>query len=215
MLRATLLAVTRRLSIAFVAVGLASVLASVARADDESGWKSLGEKEGITYDKRPVPGSKYFEHRARLTIPLPVDKVMAALWDNITGKDLPPTTRSRKVLKQSPDEIVVYDEVAAPVVKDRDVTLRLWKMKLDGGAQALRFESRSDYGPPPDPRYVRLTAVRGAWILVPADDGKATRATYVCYSEPGGSIPASFVRGAQEEQVGKDVHRLLKRLGLR
>jgi hypothetical protein len=199
---------------AFVVCAALCGPARFAGADDE-GWKPIGEKEGVVYEKRAVPGSKYFEHRARLTIPLPPDQVMAALWDNITGKDLPPTTKSRKVLKQSPDEVVVYDEIAAPVVKDRDVTLRLWKRKLEGGAQALRFEATTEYGPPPDPRYVRLTAVRGAWILVPADGGKATHATYVCYSEPGGSIPASFVRGAQEEQVPRDVHRLLKRLGFR
>jgi hypothetical protein len=148
-------------------------------------------------------------------IPLPPERVLAALWDNIAGPDLPPTTKSRRVLRRSADEIVVYDEISAPVVKDRDVTLRLWKPKPEGGVLALRFESAPELGPPPDPRYVRLPVVRGAWILVPANGGSSTNATYVCYSEPGGSIPASFVRGAQEDQVPKDVLRLLKRLGIR
>jgi hypothetical protein len=33
----------------------------------------------------------------------------------------------------------------------------------------------------------------------------------VCYSDPGGSIPAFMARGAQQDQVMVDMHRALAR----
>src|SRR5262249_48320202 len=112
----------------------------------------------------------------------------------------------RRVIRKSDDEFVVYDQIDTPVVRDRDVTLRLYKVVRPDFSE-VRFESNEALGPPPDPKRVRLPVVRGAWTIVA--NGNGSRLTYSCYSEPGGSIPAFMVRGAQRDHVTIDVERIL------
>jgi hypothetical protein len=182
-----------------------SFLSPVARADE--GWTELGTKNGVLYEKRAVSGSKFLEYRATMQVSLAPAQALQGIWKVIT--EMPPPTNNRRVLKRTDDEVVVYDQINTPIVRDRDVTLRMYKV-VRPDVLAVRFESSDAFGPPPDPKWVRLPVVRGAWTLVEAPGG--TRLTYVCYSEPGGSIPAFMVRGAQRDHVTIDVERMLSHL---
>ena len=60
------------------------------------------------------------------------------------------------MVKRSADEVVVYDQIHAPVVSDRDVVIRIRKMADGRGSFEIQFESAPELGPPPAKGYVRL-----------------------------------------------------------
>jgi hypothetical protein len=178
-----------------------------ARADEP--WKVYANKDGVSYARRAVSGSRFYEYRAEVLVPAPPARVLDAIWRGIT-ETIPKTVKKRTVLSRSDSEFLVYDQLDPPVVKDRDVTIQIRKRALASGGVEVAFVSVSALGPPPNRDYVRIPAVRGAWTLEPAAGG--TQLTYHCYSEPGGSVPAFLVRGVQQDQVAEDVERILSRL---
>jgi hypothetical protein len=173
----------------------------------EEAWTVLGTKNGVVYEKRAVAGSKFLEYRATTQTSIAPAQALETIWKVIT--EMPPPSNHRRVLKRSDDEVVVYDQIDTPVVSDRDVTLRMYKVARPGLLE-VRFESNAALGPPPAPKRVRIPVVRGGWTLRAVPGG--TRLTYVCYSEPGGSIPAFMVRGAQRDHVAIDVEKILSHL---
>lgn len=178
-----------------------------ARADEP--WKVYADKQGVSYARRAVSGSRYYEYRAQVLVPAAPQVVANAIWRGIT-ETIPKTVKKRTVLSRSDSEYLVYDQLDPPVVKDRDVTIQIRKRALPGGGVEIAFQSVSSLGPPPSRDYVRIPMVRGAWTLKPAPGG--TQLIYDCYSEPGGSVPAFLVRGVQQDQVAEDVERILSRL---
>jgi hypothetical protein len=183
-------------------------------AGAEPAWESVpvkGEnREGIVVEKRAVPGSKFMEYRARATTPIRPEVVLRGLW---TGLTEPPqgTVKKREVIRKSDTELVFYDQVKTPVVSDRDYTMRISQSRDEkSGVLQVRFETANELGPPAASGFVRIPVVRGSWLIEPSEAGGA-KLTYQCYSEPGGSIPAFMVRGAQQNQVVTDMRRILDR----
>jgi len=187
---------------------LASLMLLPLAAWGDEPWVALETKNGVRYEKRAVAGSKWLEYRASTEVPLTPEATLQQIWSGIT-EALPSTVKRRQVLQHTDSELIVYDQIKAPVVSDRDVTIRIHKVVQPGSIE-VRFESVESLGPPPDPKHVRIPVVRGAWTLEAAPGG--TRLTYSCYSEPGGSIPAFLARGAQRDQVVLDVERILQRI---
>lgn len=179
--------------------------ASPCGADEP--WEVYFNKDNIVAEKREVSGSSYYEHRAQTSSALPPEVVMQIIWTGVQV-DLPKSVKKREVLSRNENEVVVYDQITTPVVSDRDVVLRLRKRARPDGSWAVEFESASNVGPPLNDHFVRIPIVRGAWIVERAPSG-GSRMTYLCYSEPGGSVPAFLVRGAQRDQVVVDVKRVI------
>lgn len=192
-----------------VSVGLFSVCAHA-----EEAWETVpvkGEnREGISVEKRSVPGSKFMEYRARAQTQVSPQIVLRGLWAGLS--DPPPgTVKKREVLRKSDTEFVFYDQVKTPVVSDRDYTMRISRSTDEKtGALQVRFETANELGPPAASGFVRIPLVRGSW-LIEAGEGGGAKLTYQCYSEPGGSIPAFMVRGAQQNQIVLDMRRMLER----
>ena len=80
--------------------------------------------------------------------------------------------------------------VNAPLVSRRDYARRLvdesdWK---DGKDFLKSRWTLSVKGPAPNPDMVRVTVNDGSWLLEPLDNGAKTRATYLLFTDPGGSL---------------------------
>ena len=178
------------------------------RADD--GWRVMHERNGITLERRSVEGSRYYEYRVHAHTTVAPAVAVERIWSGI-GDERSPTVKHRTVVRRAADELVVYDQIHAAVVSDRDVTIRIRKV-ADGSAFELQFESTAELGPPPAAGYVRLPMVRGSWRIEPAAEGGSNIA-YRCYSEPGGAIPAFLVRGAQQDSTLDEFERVLTRVG--
>ena len=211
------------------------VLAGVAPVQAEEPWQPCAAgNDGVTLERRAVPGSKFYEYRATAQIMAPPEVVLRSIWSGVTDQ-LPETVKQRTMLRQSASTLLFYDQIKTKVVSDRDYTIRMiWQRHPQTGVIEVPFVTANELGPPPAPGHVRVPTIRGDWIITPlrqdaaaasaADAAQstqgtqgngpamaATRITYLCYSEPGGSIPAFMARGAQQDQVLLDIRRILAR----
>ena len=193
----------------FAFAALVASFSGTAGADD--GWRTLHDRDGVTLERRPVEGSRYYEYRVHAHTTVSPQVAIERLWDGI-GNERSPTVKRRTVVSRADDELVVYDQIHAAVVSDRDVTIRIRRSGNAAHGFDITFESTSDMGPPPAAGYVRLSKVRGSWRIEPAADGGSNIA-YRCYSEPGGAIPAFLVRGAQQDSTLDEFERVLTRVG--
>ncbi|MDB4965433.1 MAG: hypothetical protein JWN44_1122 [Myxococcales bacterium] len=195
------------------AAALAALVSSapaIAAADD--GWQKVRDKDGITLEKRSVEGSRFLDYRARTHTTVSPDAAVKKIWGGI-GDEKSPTIKRRAVVQRSVDEVVVYDQIRAPVVTDRDVIIRIRKITdAHTGGYEIQFQSTTELGPPPAEGYVRLPMVRGGWRIEP-DGAGGSNVAYTCYSEPGGAVPAFMVRGTQQDNVLEEFERVMTRVG--
>lgn len=210
--------------LALVAISLmVGLMVGPARAQEPWQPCSAGASDGVTLERRAVPGSKFYEYRATARTAAPPEAVLHGIWYGVT-EQVPPMVKLRKVLSTSSIAMVFYDQLTTKVVSDRDYTLRIsWTRDPRTGVIEVPFGTMNELGPPPAPGHVRVPVIRGDWIITPVAPDPAARVdgsdrpangaqiTYLCYSEPGGSIPAFMARGAQQEQVLIDIRRILAR----
>jgi hypothetical protein len=189
-------------------VAIAAFLSTSSIVAEEQ-WKLLTTKNGLNLERRPVAGSSFYEYRVKTESPASPKGVIDGMWSGFT-EDLPAAIIKREFVSRAENELVVYDQIKAPIVSDRDMVLRIRKVARSNGVIELSFQTTDQVGPPPNPKMVRIPMVRGGWTIEPTPSG-GSALTYTCYSEPGGSVPAAFVRGAQEDQVFLDVQRILRR----
>ncbi len=154
--------------------------------------------DGITIESRPVDGSSFVELRFTTTAAASPERLCAAAFG--TGRLDPEETdvKSRKVISESEDERVTYDQVSAAVVSDRDYAVRARRERLEGGACRVRFEAVNELAPPLPHGFVRITKLKATWLFEPLEGGQS-RITYVIFSDPAGSVPAFLVEGTRRE----------------
>ena len=182
----------------------------VGDVDAPGGWTTYATKDGVTLERRRPEGSRFYEHRAFVDV-AGVQPARAAdeIWRSIRSGDMD-SLKHRDVLSERPDELVIYDQIRTPVVSDRDYTVVV--RRFTAGARVwFQCTTANDRGPPPAPGFVRITVVEAGWFVEPDGHG-GTRLGYFAYSEPGGSVPAFLVRGAQADRSVADVVRMVKRL---
>ena len=183
-----------------------------AVATSREPWQQHKVKRGISVERRPVKGSSFFEYRASIGIPMAPALLIEDMWRTVTLKP-GPLVKKRQILKQNDTEIVFYDQIQTPVVSDRDYTMRLRKVALGNDRFQMVFETANELGPGPDPKHVRILAIHGAWSLEPDPSvAGGSLVTYQSYSEPGGSVPAFMIHGAQVDQTIKSVETLKARI---
>lgn len=171
---------------------------AAARADE--GWERVGEKRGVVIERRAVAGSSWKEHRASAHTELPPEQVFAAAHSS--RLDDPKAQRYVKlyqVLRESDHDRLVYEQVRAPLVSDRDYTVHIaWRGDAVRRVYEVIFTARNDAGPPPSRGFVRMETLRGHW-RIEADPAGGSRIEYLVMSDPAGSLPAWVARGAQVE----------------
>ncbi len=215
-----------------VGVLLATAALAASAQAEEPFQPCANTADGITLERRAVPGSKFYEYRATAVAMATPEVVLRSIWNGNT-EQLPATVKQRTVLSTSDTTMLFYDQIKTKVVSDRDYTLRFtWQRNPQTGVIEVPFVTANELGPAPAPGHVRVPIIRGDWIITPipaaaaAEAAKtasaaavsgesaaaaATRITYLCYSEPGGSIPAFMARGAQQDQVLIDIRRIVGR----
>lgn len=193
------------------ASGLAHEPALAQFSDAPGDWKPQSTKEGITLERRAVPGSKFYEYRAVVAIAVEPELAAEDIWRALRGSDME-TLKRRDILRESPDELLIYDQIRTPIVNDRDYVITV-KREHDATARRTRFRCAtvSGVGPPAAPKHVRIPIIRAGWMVEPGAHG-GTQLTYYAYSEPGGLITAFLARGAQADRSMADVVHMTRRL---
>jgi hypothetical protein len=177
--------------------------------DARDGWTTQATREGVTLERRAVGGSKYYEYRSFVRVAIAPARAVTEIWSAMRGGDMESLKR-REILRESADELVIYDQIRTPVVSDRDYTITVRRFS-DGARTQFRCDTTNDKGPPPARGYVRIPVIAAGWQVEP-DGAGGTRLGYFAFSEPGGSVPAFLVRGAQADRSLADVVRIKKRL---
>ncbi len=183
----------------------------LAAVDSPAGWTPYKVQNCIAVQRRSVQGSRFFEYRAVVFAPLSPETILEQTWRHMT-EGRPPLLKKRQVLKQDPDEIILYDQLKTPVVSDRDYTLMVRK-QTDASRRRYQvtFATANELGPPLTPAHVRIPVIRGRWAVEPDEQG-GSRLSYQSFVEPGGSLPSFLVHGAQLNQLVHDIEELMGRV---
>jgi ribosome-associated toxin RatA of RatAB toxin-antitoxin module len=183
---------------------LATALCATGQAAEPEGaaaeWKFVSDKGGVALYRRPRP--KSYESKAIGEIAATTDLVHAVLDDVESYASFMPYTAECRVLKRDADSVVAYQRLSAPLISDRDYTVRVRKSskKVEEGTRYLsEWDTDNAAGPPEKRGVIRVSLCEGSWLLEPTGPN-TTRATYTIYTDSGGMIP-SFIKNTGS-QVG-------------
>lgn len=165
-------------------------------------WKLVSSSDDVALYRRSRPGPAHCEFKAIGEIAASSAVVHAVIDDVESYSRFMPYTVECRVLKREGDSALTYQRLSAPLVSDRDYTLRVrtTSAKVEGGTRYLsRWETENALGPAERPGIVRVKLCEGGWLLEPVSPN-ATRATYSVYTDSGGVIPA-FIKNTGS-QIG-------------
>jgi hypothetical protein len=200
--------VATSLSIALPFALLLAVDVPVARPSlnpADPGWSVAAKTEGIVIYNRARPGSDLKEVLAVGSFDASPEHVHRVLDDNARYQDFMPYTKESRVLKREGDTVWSYERISAPLVAERDYTVKITherEQRADGSAVLVHhFAQSNGDGPAPIEGVVRVQTLEGHWQLEPIEGGKRTRATYWVYTSPSGSVPTFLVNAANNNAV--------------
>jgi hypothetical protein len=179
--------------------------------ENPDAFKVLEVKDGLTLLGRPIKGSKYSEYRVVTDTPYPASALCEHIYEWGTKGTDHPSVKLHKVLKDTPDDRVVYDQLEQPVVSDRDYALTVVRRREPDGTCRIRFWTSNELAPPPPAGFVRMDKLWGSWHFEPLPGGKA-RLTYTLFADPGGSIPSILVHGPQKSAARESVVTALQKV---
>ncbi len=165
-------------------------------------WKLVSTSDNVALYRRSRPGPGHYESKAIGEIAASTAVVHAVIDDLDSYSRFMPYTVECRVLKREDDSVLTYQRVSAPLVSDRDYTLRVrtTSKKVDGGTSYVsRWETENALGPVERRGVVRVKLCEGGWVLEPSGPN-TTRATYSVYTDSGGVIPA-FIKNTGS-QIG-------------
>lgn len=191
-----------------VVVAAAVVCAAVAHAD-EAAWQEVARADisgrPLVVSSRSRPGTDIREVRGLGSFEAPPWIVKNVIDDVLHYKDFLPYSSVSDVLSTHDGYIVSYQRIKAPLVSDRDYTVKIFdESKQDSDGKITwknRWSLANELGPPPVEGVVRLSVNEGYWLLEDIDNGKHTKVTYYVYTNPGGALPSFIVNAANTQAV--------------
>lgn len=163
-------------------------------AAEPAAWEKVTVIDGVTVEQRPVSDSKFVELRFTTLSDKTPESLCAAAFGDGKFDPAEPDLKARKLLSESADDRLTYDQITPPMVSNRDYVVKVRRTR-DGASCRMTFEASSHPDHPPIDGWVRITKLRGYWNFEPKD-GK-TAFTYVVFSDPGGAIPPFIAEGSR------------------
>ena len=191
-----------RLLFALTSFGICADLTAAEPEATPGEWKLVSTSNNVALYRRPRPGPGHYETRAIGEIPAPTKVVLAVIDDAESYPKFMPYTAECRVLKKEGDSVLTYQRISAPLVSDRDYTLRVrtTSKKVEHGTSYFsRWETANALGPPEKRGVLRVPLCDGSWLLDPVSP-EVTRATYTVLTDSGGAIPA-FIKNTGS-QIG-------------
>lgn len=177
----------------------------LALAPPDGGWQEVAKATALVVYNRARPGSEVREVLAVGTFDATPEHVHRVLDDNAHYQDFMPYTKVSRVLKREGTTVWSYERIAAPLVSERDYTVKIThrqETRADGVVVLQHaFSQANADGPRAVDGVVRIDVLDGRWELEPIDGGARTRATYWVYTSPGGSVPTFLVNAANTNAV--------------
>lgn len=135
--------------------------------------------------------------RVRVEAPdLSPAELFAVAWDVASQPRWAPRLKRLDILSAQPDELVLYEQISVPVVRNRDYVVRLRATARGEGADGVfRIDANatSDASRPVDPDYVRMTDLWSRFLFAPRQGG-GCQLSYEAFGDPAGALPAWLKR---------------------
>jgi len=160
------------------------------------GYDHVGGHDGVEVYARKDPNR--IELMTVGDIAAPPEAVQAVLLDYANASRITKHLAESTILSRTGSELVVYQHLKLPVVKDRDYTLRV---SWSDTKRSLHFAIAPDQGPAPKKNMVRMPVMTGRWDLLPLEGGRATRAVYHVEIDFGGSVSHGMVRSGSAKSL--------------
>ena len=173
-------------------------------------FAKVEEVEGVLIEARSVTGSSLVELRLKTTTTKSPGSLCDAAFGDGKFDPAEPDLQSRKVISESADERVTYDQINPPVVSNRDYAVRAKRLRTGEDSCRMTFEAANEVAPSKPVGWVRITKLRGEWRFERQPDGK-TQVTYLVFTDPAGSIPAFMIEGNRRKFALKWVKMILSR----
>ena len=179
-------------------------------AAGERPWERVTERDGMVIEQRAVEGSSAREVRATVHSSLSSAALMATIWRHEEYVEFMPNLSRLDVLRDDGDSKLIYEQLDVPIVKNRDLTLRITRtFHRETGTYEISSEAVPDEGPPPSDEFVRVRTSTSRWRLVPAADG--TDVEYSLYTDGGGAVPGWMAKLILKEVTAKILRSMLDR----
>jgi len=188
------------------------LLALASRVQAGAGaWEPLPERDGVVVERRDTGDPSVRELRLVARSPVPPAAVMATLWKHEDYVRFLPHLKRLDVLRDDGDTKLLYEQIRVPIVKDRDVTVRVTRTSSpDTGTYDVTGTAVPDEGPPESRDYVRVRTSHSHWSLAPTADG-GTLVTYTIRIDPGGHLPSWIFDAIQKDVAVKTLRAMLDR----
>jgi hypothetical protein len=188
---------------------LLPILATLVLGAD---FKKVDEIDGVLIESRPVEGSNIVELRLTTRTTKTVQSLCDAAFGDGKFDPQEPDLKSRKVLTETENERVTYDQISPPVVANRDYAVRAKRNKISDGECSMTFAAANELAPKKPDGWVRITKLWGEWHFTRGTEPDAkTVVTYTVFSDPAGSIPAFMVEGSRRTFALKWMKMILSR----
>ena len=154
-----------------------------------STWQPVDGVKGFKLYQRDV-GEATREMLAVATIDAPPYAVKNAVDDFEAATGKMPFVSEVRVLARDRVGAIVYNRTSAPLIADRDYTIRVYDdsfVRDDGEVVYVqRWRNANERGPSQKPGVVRVDRTEGYWQFEPIDGGERTRATYFLVAKAEG-----------------------------
>lgn len=176
--------------------------------ENPAAWQTEETDGDLKLDSRAVEGSSWLEYRVTTTTDSPPETLCSQVYEVATKGKGGSNVSLRKLLKDAPEERVLYDQVEAPMVSKRDYAMTVKKLPAEGACR-IRFKITNDQAPTLPDGVLRMERMWGGWNFV--SEGGKTRVTHFLYADPGGAVPAFIARPSQRKAVKEAVQRMVQR----
>ncbi len=157
------------------------------------GWKEAGRNSGVIVYTRQHHGGPKSEVLGVGVIDAPPWVVKNAIDDCGATTGRMPYLKEARVLKRDARGVIVYNRTSAPIISDRDYTIRMTDesfVRPDGSVvYVVHWADADQEGPPERLGVVRVRDTEGEWRFEPMNGGTRTRAMYRVFADPAGVVP--------------------------
>ncbi len=158
--------------------------------------------DGITVDKKEVPGSSVLAFRGDGVIDAPLTKVATIIFDVTRAPEWIEDLELSKIIRPiSDEEWIEYDHVRTPpvIMKDRDFVSKV-KLTVDPKKKEIRFLYLNTTDPSaPETKYIRGDLMNTTFVLTSVDNDQHTHVTGEIHCDPKGSVAKWIVNFFQSD----------------
>lgn len=194
-----------------------------AQSRTEEGWILDFDEDGIQVNRRVSSVSDVVEILALTTIDAPPEKVFAVITDYANYPSFMPHITESRIVAQEDNIQTLFQRVRISgflsfLIKDRHHVVRNLLIYPDNGRDHFRVEWSLDLAATRELKPGNAIATRlntGYWDLQGIDGEEGTQVLYYLHTDPGGSIPKSFVNAGTTKSIPAIIHAIRDRLAAR